>query len=615
MPTNDDDLERVKAIRARAQELSTQGERPDAMADAEAIAALIDGTVSLDEIDDETLERCLNALGSSHIARSIVKEQRKEGAGDPVPLLRMVPESETTSAVQKAPASRGPSQPAISWWRKHSHLVATAASLALVSMIVVGAGMGLKDSIMNSIQRYTFKEVGMETGTGNTLLRSSKDYASGLNIDFQWPSHPPFDPGTVKPWGPSKPALSNGLPDFTKESVILGPGGKDPFITRGRLATVIIRTEAGMGSGTFISSDGWLLTTYHVVEGSVQQASMTGSVSTVDVIVGQNENGRITPTPAVKAQVYRVDPVHDIALLKLEALPEGIKDVPFVKIAADIHKGEEGFVIGAQAKGLAWWVRSGKVLGLFDFPKKLSQKAAGSAGTDNSTERTRATMVVTDIQISSGDSGGPLLNARGELMGLTFASPVDGPARSIGWHIAVKHLRGIVAQLPSQPEGVPFDPWTAGLPNAHLGTPKYADGDRDGRIDTLIFPYVADVTDSAGQTVPQAVAVTLFMDLSKRTQSKPKASDLMPAGLWSRGGRGSFQYDVFMTIRADGKLVVELRIGFAQIGMVTGKWQKTTQGEWGHSRSSIGTPFLDPARIGDGKRRQIEAIYQNLVAD
>lgn len=624
MPINDDDLERVKAIRARAQERSTQGERLDTMADAEVIAALIDGTVSLDEIDDETLERCRKTFGASHIAQSIVMERRREGQGDPAPLLKMVQESESTSAVPKAPASRGPSQPARSWWRQHSHLLATAASLALVSMIVVEAGMHRVEPILTAIQQYVFNGVEKGPGAGNAPLRPGNDYATGLNIDFRWPSHPPFDPGTVKPWGPTKLALSNGLPDFSKESVTLGAGGEDPYIAW-RLATVIIRTEEGVGSGTFVSSDGWLLTTYHVVEGSVQQASMTGSVSAVEVVVGKSENGRITPRPAVKAQVYRVDPVHDIALLKLEALPDGMKEVPFVTLAADIRKGEDGVVIGAQAKGQAWWVGSGNVSGLFDFPKKSSRKVVGSADTDNNTERTRATMVVTDIQISEGDSGGPLLNAKGELMGLTFAPPVGRPAGSIGWHIALKHLRGIVADLPSQPEAVPFDPWTIGLSNARLGAPQQADGDRDGRIDTLIFPYVADVMDSAGRTAPKAVAFTLFMDVSQRANSKPKASDLMPAGLWSREGRGSFRYDVFMTVRVDGKLVVgytnatgvvdELRIGSTQTGKMTVKWQRTKQGEWWPSWPSIGTPFLDPAKIGNGKRRQIEAIYQNLVAD
>lgn len=51
------------AIRARAEELAARGEPLEPSEDLDVLAALIDGTISLDDIDDATLDRCLKARG------------------------------------------------------------------------------------------------------------------------------------------------------------------------------------------------------------------------------------------------------------------------------------------------------------------------------------------------------------------------------------------------------------------------------------------------------------------------------------------------------------------------------------------------------------------------
>ena len=451
MPTNHDNKRSAESIRARAQELRVQGEQRTHTADAEMVAALADGTISFEDIDEETLDRCLKELGPDHVIRAIIQEPEAAGGSDPAVMEKSVPEqSARTAALDTSGESESllhkvswwgahsgrehveadrsawdrfaSATPALSWWRANSAWVAVAASVAFVSTVVIWSGKHVPDS--------------------------PSDPLSGTSFAFAWPSNPPVDPSALQPWGSAKPPLSNGLPDFSRGGGTLGGGGKDDRVTTWRLATVIVRTPDGIGSGAFISGNGWLLTNYHVVEGPAQKAAVTGEVPTVEVILAQKADGRLRPRPPIRAKVYRVDAIHDLALLKVEMLPEGMRDVPFFRLASEVREGEECVVIGSQGNGPAWWVRSGNVSVLFDFPNELSQMAAGATTIDNSVERTRATVIVTDTRISGGDSGGPLLNGKGELIGLTFATPVNRVAGSVGWHIALDHLRSIVSPLP-----------------------------------------------------------------------------------------------------------------------------------------------------------------------
>lgn len=594
------------AIRARADELAAREEPLEPNEGLDVLESLIEGSVSLDEIDDDTLARCLKARGTGHFVQALVagqdaiRELQSEKREHPVQtdspraeVVRMPAQKHTVPIVQ-------------SWWRQHAGWLAAAASVAIV--------MTVWNIEMNAPQTQQGNRPQDQPGTSPKELR----------VAFHWPQHQSVDPSALIPWGTPSPVwpLKNGLPNFEKGMGTLGASGGDRT-DQWRLATAIVKTEDGMGSGTFISSDGWLLTNYHVVAGPSQHAAITGTAPTVDVILGQKIEGRIKPRPTVKASIYRVDVVHDVALLKLETFPQGMKAVPYFKLATKVTRGEECYVIGSQVDGFAWWVRSGNVEGVAHYPDELSQVVAGAASAEATVDRTRATVIVTDTNISGGDSGGPLLNQKGELMGVTFATPNNRTSGSVGWHIALEHLRSMVTTFPTQPEGVPFDAWTAGFPQAHMGTPQHADGDRNGRIDTLVIPYIEGVTDSSGQTVEQVVAFNLFIDLSQRAAPGRDIADLIPVGLWGQTDQGRFRYDLFMTARADGVLVVgylnpagivdEIRVGSGKEGTVALIWRRDQAGLWRATQSAGSTPFLDPARISAANQRQVGLIYQNLI--
>jgi S1-C subfamily serine protease len=438
-------------------------------------------------------------------------------------------------------------------------------------------------------------------------------------LAFAWPSTPPFDPQTLRAWGRSRTPLAQALPDFSQTGgATLGAGGDDRYM-RWRQATVIVRLEDGWGSGAFISPDGWLLTNYHVIDHVAQAAAVSGEAAIAEIITPRIVDGRIRPAAPLKARVYRADPTRDLALLKLDALPAGQQTVPYFPMATAVEDGEDCFVIGSQNNGPAWWVRSGNVSQQFDFPEGLSQFAAGVASSSTNIDRDRATVIVTDTRISSGDSGGPLLNAKGELIGLTFATPANRSAGSVGWHIALRHLRDFAGSLPAQPEGVPFDPWTAGLPGAAMLQPEVGDSDRDGRIDSLRYRYAVPSRDEGGaDTRPRAVALTVFVDFGQRLAKPQQLLDQVPFGLWGMEDRGRFKFDLFVTTRADDVTVVghtnaqgvvdDIRVGRARQETAAVVWRRGTSGRWSAAKPAAPVPLLDPSRLNPENMRMLQTI-------
>jgi S1-C subfamily serine protease len=154
------------------------------------------------------------------------------------------------------------------------------------------------------------------------------------------------------------------------------------------------RSKVGVGSGFFISSSGYLLTNKHVV--GDEDASFTITLS----------SGKEIEAYAV----YR-DPNHDIAILKADG--DGF---PFIKLgdSAKLRIGQHVVAIGNAYGDSNEAVASGIVSGL--------NKSIVATGEDTS-ERLRG-MVQTSAPMYPGDSGGPLLDAKGEAVGINAASAI-----------------------------------------------------------------------------------------------------------------------------------------------------------------------------------------------
>ncbi|WP_256775839.1 MULTISPECIES: DegQ family serine endoprotease [unclassified Stenotrophomonas] len=181
-------------------------------------------------------------------------------------------------------------------------------------------------------------------------------------------------------------------PDFQMPGQ--GPGGQDdgPRI-QGR----------GMGSGFIISADGYVLTNYHVV----------ADASEVKVKLGDRRE--------FTAKVIGSDQQYDVALLKIDG-----KNLPTVRV------GDSNTLKPGQ-----WVVAIGSPFGL-DHSVTAGVVSAVGRSTGGADQR-YVPFIQTDVAINQGNSGGPLLNTRGEVvginsqifsasggyMGISFAIPID----------------------------------------------------------------------------------------------------------------------------------------------------------------------------------------------
>ena len=147
-----------------------------------------------------------------------------------------------------------------------------------------------------------------------------------------------------------------------------------------------IPEQRGTGSGFILSADGTIMTNAHVVEGADE------------IIV------RLTDKREFKGKVLGTDKQTDIAIVKIEA-----KDLPVLKIgrSADLKVGEWVAAIGSPF-GLDNTVTAGIV----------------SALSRNLPSDQYVPFIQTDVAVNPGNSGGPLFNMKGEVVG-SFAIPID----------------------------------------------------------------------------------------------------------------------------------------------------------------------------------------------
>lgn len=158
---------------------------------------------------------------------------------------------------------------------------------------------------------------------------------------------------------------------------------------------------ASLGSGFIISSDGHILTNYHVVRGAAE------------VIV------KLSDRRQFPAQIIGVDPPSDLALLKIKAQGLPVADIGNVDT---LKVGEWVLAIGSP----------------FGFDHSVTVGIVSAKGRFIGTEQ-YVPFIQTDVAINPGNSGGPLFNLEGEVvginsqiysrtggfMGVSFATPID----------------------------------------------------------------------------------------------------------------------------------------------------------------------------------------------
>ncbi len=175
--------------------------------------------------------------------------------------------------------------------------------------------------------------------------------------------------------------------------------------------------EQGVGSGVIISADGKILTNNHVVSGA---QSLTVTLS----------DGR-----TVDASVIRSDPTTDLALIQAK----GVSGLTAATLgdSSGVKIGDEVIAIGSPG-GLQGTVTTGIVSALDrEVTVAGEQQRQQLPFSRNDSGSVTYHAIQTDAAINQGNSGGPLFNAAGQVIGINSAiySPVtgsDGSAGSVG---------------------------------------------------------------------------------------------------------------------------------------------------------------------------------------
>jgi putative serine protease PepD len=195
------------------------------------------------------------------------------------------------------------------------------------------------------------------------------------------------------------------------------------------VVTIIAITEAGMnpgratGTGVVITSDGDILTNDHVVDGA----------DNVSVLFA----GDTEPTPAT---VLAVDVGNDLALIHVDKT--GLTPAVFAD-PDSIDIGDE-----VVAVGFALDLDGGPTVTRGIVSALNRTIVSGDGALDG--------LIQTDTAISSGNSGGPLVNTRGQVIGINtavFQSSSEVAANNVGFSISVAEALPVIEELRAQANG------------------------------------------------------------------------------------------------------------------------------------------------------------------
>ncbi len=172
------------------------------------------------------------------------------------------------------------------------------------------------------------------------------------------------------------------------------------------------------GTGMIVTADGYVLTNKHVAEGA----------SAYSIVLHDG-------TTYTDVKLAAVDPLNDIAFLKIN----GVSDLKPVTLgdSKTISAGQQVVAIGNALGQYQNSVTSGIISGT-----GRSLTASDSSG--NFYEKL-SDMIQTDAAINSGNSGGPLINAAGQVIGVNTATSSSG--ENVGFAIPIASVKGMLSQL------------------------------------------------------------------------------------------------------------------------------------------------------------------------
>ena len=174
------------------------------------------------------------------------------------------------------------------------------------------------------------------------------------------------------------------------------------------------QVESGAGSGVIISSDGYILTCAHVVDGA----------STITVTIGDKD---------YTATLVGEDTTSDIAVIKIDA--DGLTPAT-VGNSDSLKVGQSVMAVGNPLGELGGTVTGGMISAL---NRSVTIQGSSSVNT--------MSLIQMDASVSPGNSGGGLFNMNGELIGLVNAKSSSSDAEGLGFAIPINDAIKVAQEL------------------------------------------------------------------------------------------------------------------------------------------------------------------------
>ncbi len=255
----------------------------------------------------------------------------------------------------------------------------------------------------------------------------------------------------------------------TTESKADGKTTQISEVIRELLPAIVLVEESptSHGTGFFFSSDGWILTNHHVIANCPVDLQTGRQLARVTVgRLGKHGEFETVGRP-VWAAVFKTDRRSDLAILRLLEMPADdsappITRVDYLQLAQSSPKSpDQCIAIGMPRDGVRWTVRLGNVAGSGLFPENIDSQIQSQSAEDRfrllalvAPEGSHRVLLST-CPIHPGDSGGPLLDREGRLVGITSAIPADDRFDKFTYHVHLDEIAAFIADIPNKPKIIP----------------------------------------------------------------------------------------------------------------------------------------------------------------
>ena len=182
-------------------------------------------------------------------------------------------------------------------------------------------------------------------------------------------------------------------------------------------AVVVVRSPAGLGSGFLINRQGYLVTNFHVIKGQKH----------VSVTRFEKSGAELKRIIHKKVRIVALDPFHDLAILQVEEPLDPLFRPTLFDPGQEPVLGEKIFIIG-NPLGLERTVTEGVI-------SHTGRNLAGKL------------YLQVDASVNPGNSGGPLFNTRGQVIGVINMSIKS--MQGLNFAIPINHVKFILDHIES----------------------------------------------------------------------------------------------------------------------------------------------------------------------